>query len=321
MYHTIGDVAQPNRRTAARRNTLLRRLARNWQLLVMISLPLAWLLIFQYGPMYGAQMAFRDFSPIRGFTGSPWVGMKHFRRFLASPMFLPVVENTLVISLYSLAAGFPFPIILALALHYTKLPVFRKIVQTVSYIPHFISTVVIVGIMVLIFNPRDGLVNQLISFFGTEPIYFLAEPKLFRSLYVWSGVWQHVGFSSVIYLAALSAIDPQLHESAIIDGATRLRRIRHIDLPGIMPTAVIILILSFGRVMRVGFEKIFLMQNDLNLGKSEVIDTYVYKVGLASAVANFSYAAAIGLFQSVIGFLLVVTVNRAAKRLSTASLW
>jgi putative aldouronate transport system permease protein len=319
------DVYRENDRTVSIRVRLrrqkLKQLGHNWRLLVMIALPLVWLIVFRYGPMYGAQIAFRNFSPARGIVGSPWVGLRYFHRFLTSPLFSRVFLNTLIISFYSLAAGFPFPIILALALHYTSTRWFKKSVQTVSYIPHFISTVVIVGILVLVLNPRDGLVNQIIGALGGRSLYFLAEPKMFRSIYVWSNVWQHVGFGSVIYLAALSSIDPQLHEAAIIDGATRVQRITHIDIPGIMPTAIIVLIVSFGGIMSVGFEKIFLMQNDLNLSMSEVIDTYVYKIGIASAGANFSYGAAVGLFQSVVGFLMVAIVNRIARHLSSSSLW
>lgn len=305
----------------ARGGRLLVRLRENRQLFLMMALPLAWLLIFRYGPMYGAQIAFRNYSPVRGFLGSPWVGLRHFSRFLSSPMFLPLIGNTLGVSLYSLAAGFPFPILLALALQYAGGRRFRRVVQTVSYAPHFISTVVIVGILMLLLNPRDGVVNRLLGLLGAGPVYFMAEPRWFRSLYVWSGVWQSAGFGSVIYLAALSAVDPQLHEAAVMDGASKVRRIRHIDLPCILPTAVILLILSFGGILSVGFEKAFLMQNDLNVGTAEVVDTYVYKIGLASAGANPSYAAAIGLFQSVIGFFLVVGVNAVSRRLTESSLW
>jgi putative aldouronate transport system permease protein len=321
MIHGRGKDVQAGGVRSGRVRGFLGCLRANRQLLFMMAVPLAWLLIFRYGPMYGAQIAFRNYSPVRGFWESPWVGLRHFSRFLQSPTFLSLIGNTLGVSLYSLAAGFPVPILLALALQYSGGGRFRRVVQTVSYAPHFISTVVIVGILMLLLNPRDGVVNQFLGVLGMDPVYFMAEPRMFRSLYVWSGVWQSAGFGSVIYLAALSAVDPQLHEAAVMDGASKVRRIWHIDLPGIMPTAVILLILSFGGILSVGFEKAFLMQNDLNVGTAEVIDTYVYKIGLASAGANPSYAAAIGLFQSIIGFFLVVGVNAVSRRLTEASLW
>jgi multiple sugar transport system permease protein/putative aldouronate transport system permease protein len=222
---------------------------------------------------------------------------------------------------YQLAAGFPLPIILALALNYVGGAWFRRTVQTVTYAPYFISTVVIVGMLFMLLDPRAGMVNTLLGAVGIGSVDFMGDPAYFRHVYVWSGVWQSLGFGAVIYLAALTSIDPTLHEAAIVDGASKLQRMRHIDLPGIAPVAIILLILSMGSMLTVGFEKALLMQNPLNLQTSEVIDTYVYKVGLASAVPQFSYAAAIGLFRSVVGMILLVAANQVARKTSQSSLW
>ncbi len=298
-----------------------KKIFNNWQLYLLILLPLAYIIIFKYVPMYGAQIAFRNYSPIHGFIGSPWVGMDHFARFLRSPMFSVLLVNTLSLSFYSLLAGFPFPILLALGLNYINNKFYKKTIQMVTYIPYFISVVVMVGILMQVLGPRFGLVNNVIRLMGGEPVDFFSRPEYFRSLYVWSGVWQQAGWGSIIYIAALAGIDQQLYEAAMIDGANKIKRIWHIDIPGIMPTAIIMLILNIGTFMSMGFEKAFLMQNPLNTGVSEVIDTYVYKIGLASASANFSYSAAIGLFQSIVGFILTIMVNRIAKAVSENSLW
>jgi putative aldouronate transport system permease protein len=299
----------------------IRSIIGNWQLYLLLLLPLAYIIVFKYIPMYGAQIAFRNYNPIDGFLGSEWVGMTHLLRFIKSPTFPNLMINTLSLSLYNLVAGFPFPIILALALHYVANKRFKKVVQMATYIPNFISIVVIIGILVQILNIRTGVVNQAVQLLGNKPIDFFGRPEYFSSLFVWSGIWQTCGWSSVIYLSALSGIDPQLYEAAIIDGASKIRRIWHIDLPGILPMMVILLILSLGTFMSNGFEKVYLMQNPLNLSASEVIDTYVYKMGLASQAANFSYAAAIGLFQSLTGFILIVIANSVSKKLTDSSIW
>ncbi len=305
-------------RTLGTRVTTFDRIRRHWQLYVLLVLPLAYLLIFQYWPMYGAQIAFRNFNAVQGITGSPWVGLRHFDRFIGSYDFTRTLRNTLVLSLYSLVAGFPFPIILALGLNYVTRNWFKKTVQMVTYAPYFISVVVMVGIILQLLAPNTGLVNQMLQRVGLPQVNFMGRPQLFPHIYVWSGVWQTVGFSCVIYLAALTSVDPTLHEAAIVDGASKLRRIWHIDLPEIMPLAMLLLILSLGGLLSTGFEKILLLQNPVNMRTSEVIDTYVYRVGLASAVPNYSYAAAIGLFKSVIGFTLVILVDRFAKRMGHA---
>lgn len=296
-------------------------IARNWQLYSLLVLPLLWLLIFRYVPMYGAQIAFRRYNVLDGFWGSPWVGLDQFRRFFQSYMFFRVFSNTLLIAVYQLAVGFPIPIILALSLHHSVLKGFKSTVQMVSYAPHFISTVVLVGMLLKFLSTRGGVINNIIGLVGAEPVSFMSTPEYFKTIFVVSGVWQHAGYGAIVFLAALSAIDPELHEAAIVDGATKLQRIWHIDLVGLLPTATIMLILRTGRILNLGFEKILLMQNPLNLSASEVIQTYVYKVGIASETTNFSYATAIGLFRSVVSLILILAVNRVAKQIGETSLW
>lgn len=271
--------------------------------------------------MYGAQIAFRNFLPGDSMWKADWVGLENFRRFFESPMFSTLITNTLGLSLYSLAVGFPIPIILALSLNQLHDGLFKKSVQLVSYAPYFISTVVMVGMLLQFLDLRHGPINILLQALGGTPRHFMGEASLFPSIYVWSGVWQYTGFNTVIYLAALSTIDPALHEAAVVDGATRLQRIWHIDLPGIMPTAVTLLILNMGQIINVGFEKVYLMQNPLNTATSEVISTYVYKIGLIGGITNYSYASAIGLFNSVIGLVLLIVANNLMRKLTEYSLW
>lgn len=297
------------------------RIHKNWQLYIILALPLAYFVIFHYLPMYGAQIAFREFIAVRGIWESPWVGFDQFIKFFRSYQFERVVGNTIGIAVYMLAAGFPIPIILALMINNSESRRFKKTAQMVTYAPHFISTVVLVGLVIQFLSPRFGAVNAVITAFGGEPILFMGEPNLFKSVYVWSGVWQEAGWGTIIYLAALAGIDPTLHEAAIVDGATKIQRTWHIDVPGILPTAIVILILRVGQLMNIGFEKVFLMQNPLNLQSSEIIQTYVYKIGIAADLPNYSYSAAIGLFNSLINFMLIVIVNEIAKRVSNTSLW
>jgi multiple sugar transport system permease protein/putative aldouronate transport system permease protein len=299
----------------------LKKVKKSRQLYLVFLLPLIYIIVFKYLPMYGAQIAFKEFRLSKGILESPWVGLKHFQRFMSSGMFSRVVINTFSISFYHILAGFPFPIILALAINNIDNVYYKKTVQMVTYAPHFISVVVIAGLIHQFLGPRFGLLNNFFGLFGMEPVNYLGKPQLFQSIYVWSGVWQQAGYGSIIYLAALSAIDPELHEAAIVDGATRFQRILRIDLPGILPTIVVLLIMRTGHVLEVGFEKILLLQNPMNLRTSEVIATYVYKVGLTSAAMNFSYAAAIGLFKSAIGLLLLLIVNKISKELTSNSLW
>lgn len=304
-----------------RRKTLQRRLKLDWQLYLILALPLIWLIVFQYVPMYGAQIAFRKFRATQGIFGSEWVGMANFLKFFESYNFQKVVTNTLAISLYDLFLGFPFPIILALLLNNCLKPRLKKTVQIVTYMPYFISTVVMVGIIIQFTSPKVGVVNFALQAVGKDPVDFMAVPAYFRHIYVWTNIWQGTGWSAIIYLSALAAIDPGLHEAAMIDGASRFKRMIHVDLPGIIPTVTILLIMRVGQIMSVGFEKAFLMQNSLNLNTSELISTYVYKIGLASAAADFSYAAAIGLFNSLINLVLITGVNFISTKTSETSLW
>ncbi|WP_258171179.1 sugar ABC transporter permease [Paenibacillus sp. R14(2021)] len=295
------------------------KMRRSWELYLLVLLPVLYLIIFQYIPMFGVIIAFKDFNVIKGILGSPWVGFKHFNELFQSPNFPLLIKNTLLISLYSLIAGFPIPILLALALNEIRTGFFKRSVQMITYAPHFISTVVMVSIVILMLSPHVGVVDRLFTFFGWPGTNFMGEPTLFKSIYVWSGVWQEMGYASIIYIAALAGVDPSLYEAARMDGASRIKKIIHIDLPSLIPIAVTMLILSLGSAMAVGFEKIYLMQNSLNLSTSEVISTYVYKVGLLGA--NFSFSSAVGLFNSVINLMLLVIVNAIARRVSENSLW
>lgn len=291
----------------------------NWQFWVIIAIPVIYILVFAYIPMGGVVLAFKDYSIRKGIFGSPWVGLKHFETFLTSPSSSKVIVNTLVLGFYSLIASFPIPVFLAIGLNEIKSAKFRKTVQMITYAPYFISTVVLVGILMQITDMRTGLLNNFLGLIGIDPINFFGDPKLFRHLYVWSGVWQTSGYSAIIYIAALAGVSPELKEAAVCDGATRLKRIWHVDLPAIRPTIVTMLIFACGSMINIGFDKVFLMQNNVNASVSEVIATFVYKVGLVNADYGFSTAA--GLFQSVVSFIMLVTVNQISKKLTETSLW
>ena len=290
-----------------------------WQVWVFLLPTIVYYIVFHYFPMYGLQIAFKDFVPVKGIMGSPWVGMKHIIRFVTGPYFGEIVGNTIILSLYSLVVGFPLPILFAVMLNYQRNKVFKKVVQTVSYAPHFISTVVMVGMLMLMLSPTSGIVNHMIAALGGQRINFMGTAKLFRHIYVWSGIWQEMGYSSIIYIGALTAINPELHEAAMVDGATIWKRIWHIDIPGIMPTIVILLIMRTGSLLGVGFEKVYLMQNNVNSKYSEVISTYVYKMGLSRA--QYSFGSAVGLFNSVINFVILTVVNTIAGKVGSSSLF
>ena len=297
----------------------LRLMRRNWTLYLLLLPAALYIFMFCYRPMYGVQIAFKNFTIAKGVTGSPWVGLKWFKFFFHSPNFTTVLWNTVILSLYGLVAGFPVPILLALMLHNVPSNGFKRVTQTVAYLPHFISTVVIVTMLSCFTSVNSGFINTIIKALGGEPVFFMGKPQYFRHLFVWSDIWQGMGWSSIIYLAALTGISSELHEAAMIDGATKLQRIIHIDLPGIMPTMVILLIMSCGGIMSVGFEKVFLMQNGLNMEVSEVISTYTYKIGLEDL--EYDYATAIGLFNSVVSFVLLLLVNGISKKVSQTSLF
>ncbi|MFC4600503.1 ABC transporter permease [Cohnella hongkongensis] len=284
----------------------------------MFAIPLVYFIVFHYIPMFGIVIAFKDYSVFKGIAGSEWVGMEYFRDFLSDPYFYKLIRNTLVIGLYQILFAFPAPIILALLLNELRNQLFKRFVQTVSYLPHFLSTVVVCGILVN-FLSFDGIVNQFLQFLGLRPVHFLMIPDWFRTIYVSSEIWQGVGWGSIIYLAALTNIDPQLYEAARMDGANRWKQIRHVTLPGIAPTIIIMLLFSIGAIMSVSFEKVLLLSNGANFETSDIIATYVYRRGLVSS--DFSYATAVGLFNSVIALIFLSIGNAISKKVSETSLW
>ncbi|CAM3272190.1 ABC transporter permease subunit [Paenibacillus lupini] len=308
-----------SRSRVIRGSRLFKQIARRYDLYLMLLLPIVWYLIFQYGPLYGLQIAFKDFNPAKGIAGSDWVGFEHFTRFFDSYYFWRLLWNTVSINLFSLLIAFPIPILLALIIQELPSKGFSKWLQNITYLPHFISVVVIVGMLQLLLSPKSGPVNGLIEAFGGTPIRFLEEASWFKPIFISSNIWQNMGWQSIMYIAALIGINPQLYEAAKMDGASRLRRIWHISLPGIVPVIVILLILDIGHFMNIGFEKVLLMQNSLNIEKSDVISTFVYTTGILKG--EYSYTAAIGLFNSVINLVLLLVVNRFARKLSETSLW
>lgn len=296
-----------------------RSIRKNWDLYLLILPVVIYFVLLKYLPMYGIQIAFKDFSPMKGIWSSPWVGFKHFIRFFNNYQFEALIKNTLGISIYSLIFAFPIPIIFALFLNEIKSKYFKKSVQFITFAPHFLSTVVVVGMVISFLSPNSGIINNIIVAFGGEPIYFMTEPSMFKGIYITSGIWQNLGFDAVIYIAALSGVDVQLYEAAAIDGANKFQRLIYITIPALIPTATIMLIRQFGSVMDIGFEKVFLMQNDLNRSSSSVISTYVYEMGITGS--QFSFSAAVGLFNALINFVLIIVVNRIAKKIGDTSLW
>lgn len=286
---------------------------RNYTLYLFLLPAVALTIVFKYIPMYGSIIAFKNFSPLQGIMGSEWVGLEHFHRFLSSPNFYDIFMNTLKLSVYGLLLGFPVPIVLALMLNQLRGPRIKKNIQLILYAPNFISVVVLTGMLFVFLSPT-GLVNSLVTMFTDKPISFMSDPAYFRSVYILSGIWQGAGWASIIYVAALSNVDPQLHDAATVDGASLLRRIWHIDLPTLKPVMAVLFILAAGGIMSIGYEKAFLMQTAMNTPTSEIIATYVYKVGLQSG--DYAYSTAIGLFNSLINIILLVLVNAVVKRLN-----
>ena len=315
--NTLGGMSKEEKRR--KRRSKFKRGLNSWQLYVFVSLAFLVIFIFSYIPMYGILIAFKDFRPAQGILGSEWVGFQHFIRFFQSHHFETLIRNTIAINVYGLIVGFPLPIILALAFNEVKDGFFKKFTQTATYAPHFISVVVMSGMVISFLSPSTGIINHFIEFLGFDRIAFLSDPRWFRTVYVLSGVWQSTGWSSIIYLAALAGVDPTLHEAAIVDGASRLQRAWYINLPTILPTVVILLIMNVGSIMAMGFERIILLQNPLNMETSNVIATYVYEMGLLNA--QYSFAAAIGLFNAAINAVLLIVVNQFAKKISEVSLW
>ena len=295
--------------------------ARMWkyrQFYLLLIPALVYVLIFNYGPMYGIQIAFKNYKGALGIQNSPWVGFKHFKDFFSGYYFWTLLKNTLSLSVYNLVVGFPIPIIVALILNETG-PKLKKTAQTILYAPHFISMVVLCGMIVTVFSKESGVVNTILEALGMERVYFMGEPGAFRHLYVWSGVWQQMGWNAIIYIAALSSVDPSLHEAASIDGATRMQRIIHINIPTIMPTIIITLIMAVGNIASVGYEKAYLLQTSLNVDVSEIISTYVYKRGIVDA--NYSFSTAVGLFNNLINIAMLCIANTVSRKVSETSLF
>ena len=282
-------------------------------------IPLVLVFVFNYIPMFGVIIAFEDFSPRKGILGSDWVGLKYVIQFLTSQSSTKVIKNTFILGIYQLIFTFPVPIILAVSLNECRSRHIKKFVQLITYAPYFISTVVLVGILMQVTDMRIGIINRIIGIFNIGPINFFGDKDLFRGLFVGSGIWQTMGYSAVIYLASLAGVSMELKEAAICDGANRLKRICHVDIPGIFPTIVTMFIFNCGNIINIGFEKAYLMQNSVNMPKSELISTFVYKVGLSNA--NYSFATAAGLFNSVISFVLLIIVNQISKKLTDTSLF
>ncbi len=292
----------------------------HWRLYILLILPVIYTFTFKYRPMYGILIAFKQFNMRLGITASPWADpwFKWFRNFFTSPQLTRLLGNTITLSLYSMFAGFFPPIILAILINEMPNRILKKSVQTITYIPHFLSTVIVCGILTQILS-LNGMVNNLLRSIGLQPIQFMGKGNLFPHIYVWSGVWQGIGYNSIVYIAALAGISPELHEAATVDGANIWQRIWYVDIPGILPTAVILLILNSSHILSVGFEKVYLLSNDLNRSRSDVISTYVYRVGLGQM--EYSLSTAVGLFQSVVSLMMMFIVNTISKRVSETSLW
>ena len=292
---------------------------RDWQIYVMLAPMVIWFIIFLYKPMYGLQVAFKDYSIFRGVAASPWIGIEHFETLFANSQFLRAVKNTIFISALSLIFGFPVPILLALMFNEIINAIYKKTAQTIVYLPHFISTVIIAGIVITAFSPSAGIINTVIGWFGIEPIYFLIKPEWFRPIFIGSGIWQEAGFSSIIFLAAIAGVNPSLYESAVVDGASRWQMMWKITIPSIMPTIIIMLIIRIGNLMEVGFELIILLYQPATYQTADVINTFIYRQGLQGG--QYDLAAAAGLFNAVIAFVLVMAANSLSRRYSRTSLW
>lgn len=292
---------------------------KHYQLYIMLLLPISWYIVFQYLPMYGIQIAFKNFNPVKGIIGSPWVGLKNFNRFFSSFYFWNLIWNTISLNIYSLIVGFPIPIVLAIIVNEIKGKHFKKILQNITYIPHFLSVVVVVGMLYIFLSPQTGLINILLKNLGFQSIAFMEKADWFKTIYVFSDIWQEAGWASIIYIAALAGVDASIYEAAIVDGASRFQRIIYVSIPSILPTIIILLILRVGQLMNVGFEKVLLMQNSLNMASSDVISTFIYRYGVQQG--EYSYTAAVGLFNSLINFTVLILANTVAKRKSESSLW
>jgi multiple sugar transport system permease protein/putative aldouronate transport system permease protein len=291
----------------------------NWQFWAIIAIPVIYAFVFAYIPMAGIILAFKDYSPKKGIFGSDWVGLKWFIQFLTSTSSVTVIKNTLILGVYTLLVNFPLPILLAIGLNEMRHVKYRKLIQMVTYAPYFISAVVLVGMMMQMTDLRTGVINVLLTKLGFKAVNFFGKASIFRHLYVWSTLWQTAGYSSIIFIAALSGVSPELQEAAIVDGASRVQRIIHVDIPAILPTIITMLIFNCANVVSIGFDKVYLMQNSMNSSVSEVISTYIYKIGVVNS--NFGFSTAAGLFQSLVSFILLVAVNKICKKVTETSLW
>ncbi|MEL6677208.1 MAG: ABC transporter permease subunit [Pseudomonadota bacterium] len=294
-------------------------LKRHWQIYVMLAPTIIWLLLFLYKPMYGLQIAFKDYSVFRGIEGSPWIGFEHFETLFSNEQFIRAVRNTFLISFYSLLIGFPVPILLALMFNEILVQWFKKSAQTIVYLPHFISSVIIAGIVIAAFSPSAGIINTMLEALGFDPIYFLTKPEWFRPIFIGTGIWQEAGFQSIVYLAAIAGVSPTLYESAVVDGASRWQMMWKITLPSILPTIIIMLIIRIGNLLEVGFEMIILLYQPATYETADVINTFIYRQGLQGG--QYDLAAAAGLFNAVVAFILVMSANAISKRYSRTSLW
>ncbi len=297
----------------------IQHLRKEWQLYVLLAPTIIWFVVFLYKPMYGLQIAFKDYSIFRGVAGSPWVGFEHFHTLFGSDQFLRALRNTFMISALSLCFGFPIPIFLAIMFNEITNQVFKRTAQTIVYLPHFISTVIISGIVITAFSPSAGIVNSFLSWIGVDPIYFLIKPEWFRPIYIGSGIWQEAGFSSIVFLAAIAGVSPSLYESAVVDGASRWQMVWKITIPSILPTIIIMLIIRIGNLLEVGFELIILLYQPATFETADVINTFIYRQGLQGA--QYDLAAAAGLFNAIVAFILVMTANTISRRFSRTSLW
>lgn len=302
-----------------KRKKLCLQIRRNAGLYLLLAVPMLWYVIFRYIPMYGLQIAFRQFNPTLGITKSPWRGLTYFKQFFNSYYFKDILFNTVSLSVFTMLIGFPVPILLALLINEIRNTRLKKVVQNITYIPHFLSVVVIVSMLALFSNKDYGLFNRITALFGIEAVDYMSKPSAFQPLYVFSNVWQNMGFNAIIYIAALSSVDQELYEAAAIDGASRFQKILYISIPSIMGTILILFIMRIGSLMSVGFEKVLLMQRDVTLSVSEVISTFIYKNGIQKG--QFSYSTAVGLFNSVINFVLLISANFVSKKLTDTSLW
>lgn len=302
-----------------KRKNIIALIRRDWLLLLIALPPIAYFILFHYVPMYGVLIAFKDFRPLDGILGSPWVGLKHFEQFFNSVYFGRLLRNTVLLSVFSLLWSFSIPILFALLLNELRNQLFKRVVQTASYLPHFISVAVVVGMMVNFLSPVDGIVNQLLMALGMQPIHFLSEPGWFRTIFISSGIWQSFGWESIIYIAAIAGINPHLYEAAEMDGAKRFQKMMYITIPGILPTIIILFILNIGNLMSVSFEKVLLLYSPAIYETADVIGTFVYRRGIQNG--EFSYGTAISLFNNVINIILLLIANYTSRKVSQTSLW